>query len=188
MLKSSPAPADSQITLSRKKSDCRSYPIRQQRTRGRFRCLSVSVDEDMRQQAKALQDTEPFQQPRRLRKKVEMLFTHRKQQFRLRGSPVEACSPSRARVTHGRQCKPLLPVIHHCDHGSERADEPDYGIGEMPRVCGRERCHYIKGSNAREALSLAFICRERTPGAEINSRSGHVPSGRPGRLSRLLNL
>jgi hypothetical protein len=44
--------------------------------------LSVSVDEGIRQQTRALQDTEPFQRSRRLRKNVEMLFAHMKQQFR----------------------------------------------------------------------------------------------------------
>ena len=83
ILKSSPAPADSQVNrYYAKETDCRSCPIRQQCTRGKFRCLSVSVDESIRQQTKDLQNTEPFQQSRRLRKKVEMLFAHMKQQFR----------------------------------------------------------------------------------------------------------
>ena len=83
ILKSRKASADSQVQrYYAKESDCRSCPIRQQCTRGRFRCLSVSVDEGIRQQTKALQTTEPFQQSRRLRKKVEMLFAHMKQQFR----------------------------------------------------------------------------------------------------------
>ena len=83
ILKSSTAPADSQVQrYYARESDCRSCPIRQQCTRGRFRCLSVSVDEGIRQQTRALQDTGPFQQSRRLRKKVEMLFAHMKQQFR----------------------------------------------------------------------------------------------------------
>ena len=83
ILKSGTAPADSQVQRCyAKKSDCRSCAIRQQCTRSRFRCLSVSMDEHIRQQTKALQGTEPFQQSRRLRKKVEMLFAHMKQQFR----------------------------------------------------------------------------------------------------------
>ena len=83
ILKNSPTPPDSQVNrYYAKETDCRFCPIRQQCTRGRFRCLSVSVDEPIRQQTKALQDTEPFQRSRRLRKKVEMLFAHMKQQFR----------------------------------------------------------------------------------------------------------
>ena len=83
ILKSATAPADAQVQrYHAKESDCRSCPIRQQCTRSRFRCLSVSVDEGVRQQTKALQATEPFQQSRRLRKKVDMLFAHMKQQFR----------------------------------------------------------------------------------------------------------
>ncbi|MGI4827090.1 MAG: transposase [Janthinobacterium lividum] len=83
ILKNSTASGDSQVQrYYARETDCRSCSIRQQCTRGRFRCLSVSVDEDIRQQTRALQDTEAFQQSRRLRKKVEMLFAHMKQQFR----------------------------------------------------------------------------------------------------------
>ncbi len=83
ILKRSTASGDLQVNrYYAKETDCRLCPIRQQCTRGRFRCLSVSVDEPIRQQTKALQDTEPFQQSRRLRRKVEMLFAHMKQQFR----------------------------------------------------------------------------------------------------------
>ena len=83
ILKRSTASGDSQVQrYYARETDCRSCPMRQQCTRGRFRCLSVSVDEGIRQQTRALQDTEPFQQSRRLRKKVEMLFAHMKQQFR----------------------------------------------------------------------------------------------------------
>ena len=83
ILKSSPAPADSQVNrYYAKETDCRSCSIRRQCTRGKSRCLSVSVDEGIRQQTKDLQNTEPFQQSRRLRRKVEMLFAHMKQQFR----------------------------------------------------------------------------------------------------------
>ena len=82
-LKSSPSPADSQVNrYYAKETDCRSCPTRQQCTRGKFRCLSVSVDESVRQQTRDLQNTETFQKSRRLRKKVEMLFAHIKQQFR----------------------------------------------------------------------------------------------------------
>ena len=83
ILKKGAASSDSQVQrFYAKESDCRSCPIRQQCTRSKYRCLSVSVDEPIRQQTKALQDTEPFQQSRRLRRKVEMLFAHMKQQFR----------------------------------------------------------------------------------------------------------
>ncbi len=82
-LKKGTASSDLQVQrYHAKETDCRSCPIRQQCTRGRFRCLSVSVDEPVRQQTRALQDSEPFQQSRRLRKKVDMLFAHMKQQFR----------------------------------------------------------------------------------------------------------
>lgn len=65
-------------------SDCRGCPIRQQCTRGSKRSLSVPFDDAVRQQVIALQSTEAFKQSRRLRKKVEMLFAHMKQQFKFR--------------------------------------------------------------------------------------------------------
>jgi Transposase DDE domain len=46
------------------------------------RTLSVPFDKDVRQGVIALQNTEAFQNSRRLRKKVEMLFAHMKQHFR----------------------------------------------------------------------------------------------------------
>lgn len=63
-------------------SDCKAYSLRQQCTRGTKRTLSVPFDEAVRQEVMALQNTAAFQQSRRLRKKVEMLFAHMKQQFR----------------------------------------------------------------------------------------------------------
>ena len=63
-------------------SDCLMCPIRQQCTRGPKRTLSVPFDEAVRQDVIALQNTEAFQDSRRLRKKVEMLFAHMKQHFR----------------------------------------------------------------------------------------------------------
>jgi transposase len=63
-------------------SDCLRCPVRQQCTRGPHRALSVPFDEAVRQEVIALQHTEAFQDSRRLRKKVEMLFAHMKQHFR----------------------------------------------------------------------------------------------------------
>jgi transposase len=63
-------------------SDCKECPIRPNCTRGTKRTLSVPFDETARQDAVALRKTEAFQRSRRLRKKVEMLFAHMKQQFR----------------------------------------------------------------------------------------------------------
>jgi hypothetical protein len=62
-------------------SDCKVCPIRQQCTRGAKRTLSVPFDEAVRQEVRALQNTPAFQQSRRSRKKVEMLFAHMKQHF-----------------------------------------------------------------------------------------------------------
>jgi transposase len=63
-------------------SDCKACPIRPECTRGMKRTLSVPFDENARQEAMALRNTEAFQQSRRSRKKVEMLFAHMKQQYR----------------------------------------------------------------------------------------------------------
>jgi hypothetical protein len=63
-------------------SDCQACSLRQQCTRGAKRTLSVPFDEAVRQQVRALQNTPAFQQSRRSRKKVEMLFAHMKEHFR----------------------------------------------------------------------------------------------------------
>ena len=62
-------------------SDCQACSIRQQCTRGTKRTLSVPFEEAVRQEVMALQNTPAFQQSRRLRKRVEMLFAHMKQHF-----------------------------------------------------------------------------------------------------------
>jgi transposase len=62
-------------------SDCKGCSLRQQCTRGAKRTLSVPFDEAVRQEVRALQNTPAFQQSRRARKKVEMLFAHMKQHF-----------------------------------------------------------------------------------------------------------
>jgi hypothetical protein len=62
--------------------DCLRCPIRPQCTRGPKRTLSVPFDEAVRQNVIALQHTEAFQNSRRLRKKVAILFAHMKQHFR----------------------------------------------------------------------------------------------------------
>jgi DDE family transposase len=62
--------------------DCEACPIRQHCTRGIRRTLSVPFDEAPRQAVIALQNTPAFQNSRRLRRKVEMLFGHMKRHFR----------------------------------------------------------------------------------------------------------
>lgn len=62
-------------------SDCKICPIRAGCTSGKKRSLSVPYDDALRQKVIAMQETEVFQQSRRLRKKVEMLFAHMKQHF-----------------------------------------------------------------------------------------------------------
>ena len=55
-----------------------------------MRKVTRDIDEEVRDRVRALADTEAFQQSRRERKKVEMLFTHMKRivkldRLRLRG-------------------------------------------------------------------------------------------------------
>ena len=64
VLKSSPAPVDSQVNrYHAKETDCRSCPIRQQCTRGKFRCLSVSVDKVSDSRPKLFRTQNRFNSP-----------------------------------------------------------------------------------------------------------------------------
>jgi transposase len=63
-------------------SDCGPCLVRDQCTRAPKRTLSVPFDETARKHAIALKQTEAFQNSRRLRKKVEMLFAHLKHHLR----------------------------------------------------------------------------------------------------------
>jgi transposase len=63
--------------------DCRLCPQKTTCTRGEVRTLTRSFHEDAREKVRSLQDTEIFQQSRRERKKVEMLFAHLKQHMKL---------------------------------------------------------------------------------------------------------
>jgi hypothetical protein len=83
ILKHRTARAENRIHIYRATAgDCKDCPIRPECTRGAKRTLSVPFDETARQEAMALRNTEAFQHSRRLRRKVEMLFAHMKQQFR----------------------------------------------------------------------------------------------------------
>jgi transposase len=83
LLKHRTARTDAPIHIYRATaSDCKSCPIRQRCTRSAQRSLSVPFDENARQEAIALQNTQPYLHSRRLRRKVEMLFAHMKQHFR----------------------------------------------------------------------------------------------------------
>jgi hypothetical protein len=68
-----------------RKEDCRSCPRKAQCTNdSNGRRLTRHTDQQVRDQVKALRHTEAFQRSAKARKKVEMLFAHRKQQFRFR--------------------------------------------------------------------------------------------------------
>jgi hypothetical protein len=83
LLKHRTARTDAPIHIYRATaSDCKSCPIRERCTRSAQRSLSVSFDENARQDAIALQNTQAYLHSRRLRRKVEMLFAHMKQHFR----------------------------------------------------------------------------------------------------------
>ena len=64
----------------------------------------MTLDEDLRDQVRALADTEAFQRSRRERKKIEMRFAHMKRIFRLdrlrlRGLSGEPLLKSSADIT-----------------------------------------------------------------------------------------
>jgi transposase len=72
------------------KSDCSACPLKPQCTTGPVRKVTRDIDEEVRDRVRALANTEAFQQSRRERKKVEMLFAHMKRilkldRLRLRG-------------------------------------------------------------------------------------------------------
>jgi hypothetical protein len=72
------------------KSDCSACPLKPQCTIGPVRKVTRDIDEEVRDRVRALANTEAFQQSRRERKKVEMLFAHMKRilkldRLRLRG-------------------------------------------------------------------------------------------------------
>ena len=63
---------------------CGPCALRPSCTAGAYRQLSVSIHEPARQVARELAETEAFARSRRMRKKVEMLFAHLKEQLGLR--------------------------------------------------------------------------------------------------------
>ena len=65
------------------KSDCSACPLKPQCTTGPVRKVTRDIDEEVRDRVRALANTEAFQQSRRERKKVEMLFAHMKRILRL---------------------------------------------------------------------------------------------------------
>ena len=72
------------------KRDCAICKLKPQCTTSIARKVSRDIDEDMREQVRALANTEAFQQSRRERKKIEMRFAHMKRilkldRLRLRG-------------------------------------------------------------------------------------------------------
>src|SRR6478736_6612157 len=69
---------------------CSACTLKPQCTIGPVRKVTRDIDEEVRDRVRALADTEAFQQSRRERKKVEMLFAHMKRilkldRLRLRG-------------------------------------------------------------------------------------------------------
>jgi hypothetical protein len=64
------------------KSDCSACSLKPQCTTGPVRKVTRDVGEEVRDRVRALAHTEAFQQSRRERKKVEMLFAHMKRILR----------------------------------------------------------------------------------------------------------
>ena len=92
-----------------KEDDCRACPQKAGCTTGIARRLSRHVDEDVRDQARAIAQTEAYQRSRRERRKVEMLFAHLKQQFRFRRLKLRGCPAQSKKPAGGDGAEPAPP-------------------------------------------------------------------------------
>jgi hypothetical protein len=165
-------------------SDCKECPIRPECTRGTKRALSVPFDEAARQRAMALYNTEEFRQSRRLRRKVEMLFAHMKQQFRftrlkLRGLAGAAeefllvatvqnpspCAPSPAK--HPENIEPDSRLSKRRRSGALPKGSPEQQSVSPAKVAGRK-------------ISILSAFSLNSPAGNFNSRlfQHHLPFSR----------
>ncbi len=80
------------------KKDCSICLLKPKCTTAAMRKVTRDVDEDVRDQVRALADTEAFQQSRRERKKIEMRFAHMKRILRLDRLRLRGLSGARDEV------------------------------------------------------------------------------------------
>jgi transposase len=80
------------------KNDCSICSLKPKCTTAIVRKVTRDVDEDIRDQVRALADTEAFQQSRRERKKIEMRFAHMKRILRLDRLRLRGLSGARDEV------------------------------------------------------------------------------------------
>ena len=69
-------------------SDCAACPLKQRCTTARQRAVTRLVDEDARDQVRALARTEGYSRARRRRKRIERVFGHLKRNLKLRTSKL----------------------------------------------------------------------------------------------------
>lgn len=75
-----------------KGGDCKACPVREQCTRGTRRTLTRSFDQEARDRAQSLAQTEDYARSRRLRKRIERLFGHLKRTMGIRRLKLKGLS------------------------------------------------------------------------------------------------
>src|SRR5262249_31101094 len=106
------------------KNDCSICSLKPKCTTAIVRKVTRDVNEDVRDQVRALANTEAFQQSRRERKKIEMRFAHMKRILRLDrhprpGARVGAASRSHHRKRYDWNLKSTTKSYHGRQKGSK---------------------------------------------------------------------
>jgi hypothetical protein len=134
-------------------------------TTGTARKVSRNIDEDVRDQVRALANTEAFQLPCRERKKVEMRFAHMKRIFKLDRLRLRGLSGARDEVLLPARVQNLRRLAKLICRDRQR----------LPGVL-RKR-HVASGVGAR-ALALRLSCARAETSRDDNKHSGQA-SRRP---------
>jgi transposase len=95
--------------------DCARCKLKPQCTTAKARKISRDIDEDIRDQVRALANTEAFQQSRRERKKIEMRFAHMKRILKLDRLRLRGLSGAKDEVlltATAQNLRRLAKIIH----------------------------------------------------------------------------
>jgi transposase len=103
------------------KSDCSACPLKPQCTTGPVRKVTRDIDEAVRDRVRALANTEAFQQSRRERKKVEMLFAHMKRILKLDRLRLRGLSGARDEVLLVATAQNLRKLAKYVERPPPRA-------------------------------------------------------------------
>jgi hypothetical protein len=95
------------------KNDCSICSLKPKCTTAVVRKVTRDIDEDVRDQVRALGDTEAFQQSRRERKKIEMRFAHMKRILRLDRLRLRGVSGARDEVLLTATARRLAKLLCH---------------------------------------------------------------------------